>query len=94
MLWPPRSLRTYCVTSDSSLFGLGAVLVQHEDENNEHPIAYASRKLLPRERKFSTFEKETLAVVWALKTFERYIHNRRDRSKLSAVVEHYINSKP
>ena len=49
-------------------------MVQHDDDNNEHPIVYASRKFLPRERNFSTIEKETLAVVWALNTFERYIY--------------------
>ena len=49
-------------------------MVEHDDDNNEHTIAYASRKLLPREHNFSTIEKETLAVVWALKTFERYMY--------------------
>ena len=74
VLWPPQPLRPYCVKSDASPFGLGAVLVQHDDDNNEHPIAYASRKLLPRERNFSTIEKEILAVVWELKTCEWYIY--------------------
>ena len=36
VLWPPQPLRPYCVKSDASLFGLGAVLVQHDDDNNEH----------------------------------------------------------
>ena len=59
VLWPPQPLRPYCVKSDASLFGLEAVLVQHDDDKNEHPIASASMKLLPRKRNFSTIEKET-----------------------------------
>ena len=59
----PQPLRPYCVRYDASPFGLGAVLVQHDDDNDDHPIACVSRKLLPRERNFSTIEKETLGVV-------------------------------
>ena len=36
--------------------GLGAVLSQ-TDEGDEHPVAYASRKLLPHEVNYSTIER-------------------------------------
>ena len=43
--------------------GLGAMLSQLEENGEEHPIAFASRKLLPREKNYSVNEKECLAIV-------------------------------
>lgn len=41
-------------------------------KNIERPVAYASRKLLDRERKMSTIERELLSIVWALNHFQQY----------------------
>ena len=38
-----------------------------------HPVAYVSRKLLDRETRYSTIEKECLAIVWTLKKLDRYL---------------------
>ena len=46
---------------DASERGIGTVLCQR-DEEGEHPIAYASRKLLPRETRLAVVEKECLAL--------------------------------
>ena len=34
------------------------MLSQKDDEGYDHPVAYYSRKLLPREEQYSTIEKE------------------------------------
>lgn len=43
---------------------MGAVLLQEYDER-QHPVWYASRKVLPREPGYSAIERECLAVIWA-----------------------------
>ena len=47
-----------------------------EENGDEHPIAYASCKLQPRETKYSAIEKECLAIVWALKYFKYYLYGQ------------------
>jgi len=39
----------------------------------EHPIAYFSRKLLPREQRYSTVEKECLAIKLSVEAFKVYL---------------------
>ena len=48
---------------------IGAVLSQIDEYGKERPVAYARRKPLPCETKYSTTKKECLAIVWALKQF-------------------------
>ena len=62
--------------TDASDVGIGAVLSQLDENSEEHRIAYASRKLQPRETKYSAVEKECLAIVWALKYFKYYLYGQ------------------
>lgn len=63
----------FVLETDASLQGLGAVLGQRQSDSHVHPIAYASRSLQPHESNYDITELETLAVVWAVKTFRPYI---------------------
>ncbi len=49
------------------------MLSQLQDDGVDRPIAFFSRKLLPRERNYSTVEKECLGIVAALKHFEVHL---------------------
>ncbi|XP_040195045.1 uncharacterized protein LOC120928035 [Rana temporaria] len=76
ILAAPDANKRFVVHTDASMFGLGAVLSQVGDDGKEHPVAYLSRKLLPREVGYAAVEKECLALVWALKKLQPYVYGR------------------
>ena len=61
----PKLDRAFFLRTDASSTGIGAVLLQ-EEEDVFHPVSFASRKLLDRERNYSTIERECLAIVWSV----------------------------
>lgn len=79
VLRPPHWEQEFILQVDASNRGLGAILSQQDKEGLEHPIAYASRKLQPREEKLSTTEKECLGIVWAVELFRYYLFGRKFR---------------
>ena len=68
----PRLDLPFVLQTDASSTGLGAVLLQ-EFEDSLHPVCFASRKLLDREKRYSTIERECLAIVWAVHRFVRFL---------------------
>lgn len=68
----PDYSKKFVLTTDASNYAIGAVLSQ---EN--HAICYASRTLNEHECKYSTIEKELLAIVWATKYFRPYLYGRK-----------------
>ena len=62
--------------TDASNLGIGGVLSQYDDEGKDHPIAYYSKKLLPRECNYSTIEKECLAIKLTVEHFQVYLLGR------------------
>ena len=54
---------------------VGAALLQ-EHPDGVFPVKYASKKLLPRECRYSVIERECLAIVIAMKKFEKYLYGK------------------
>ena len=61
ILQAPNFSQAFIVQVDASNMGLGAVLTQGEGEA-ESPVLFISRKLSDRKQRYSTVEKETLAI--------------------------------
>ncbi len=67
--------KDFILQTDVSGCGIGAVLTQNfEDE--ERPVAFFSKKLLPVQTRYTATEKEGLAVVKAIQHFEFYLYGR------------------
>ena len=60
--------KPFTVVSDAFDFAVGAVLLQ-----DDHPVAYASRKLNSAELNYPTGEKELLGVKYSLEQFRHYL---------------------
>lgn len=75
VLKSPDFTKEFVVQVDASAVGIGAVLAQGE-AGEERPIAYLSKKLLPREARYSTVEKEGLAIKWASESLRYYLLGR------------------
>lgn len=72
VLIAPDFTQPFALQTDASDAALGAVLLQ-EVKGILHPVAYHSSKLNIHQRRYSTIEKELLAIVSAIQKFECYI---------------------
>ena len=76
LLNSPDFNRKFILQTDASERGTGAVLSQLDERGQEHPVAFFSRKLLPREERYSTIEKECLAIKFGIQAFKVYLLER------------------
>jgi hypothetical protein len=67
----PDPTKRYIVDTDASQFAVGATISQ-EYPDGRHPIAYFSKSLLPAERNYNIYDRELLAIIYAVKAF-RYL---------------------
>ena len=72
----PDLTKPYILYTDASNYCLGAIPGQVQ-EGREHVIAYASRLMIPREKRYGITEKEALAVIFACEKFCKYLRGRK-----------------
>src|ERR1700722_3321998 len=74
----PDYTRPFYIVCDASDFGLGAVLEQEDIETgNRYAVAYWSRSLQPRERKYTVTQREALAAVEAIRQFKHHVYGQQ-----------------
>lgn len=71
----PNFEEVFYVTTDASDVAIGAVLSQDELPN-DRPIFFYSKTLSECQKRYSTIQKELLAIVEAIKAFRVYLYGR------------------
>lgn len=88
----PRFDKKFVVETDASGKGIGAVLMQ-----DGQPLAYISRHLKGKQLALSIYEKELLAVIFAVQKWRHYLLTqhfiiRTDQRSLKYVLEQRLNT--
>ena len=64
----PDPTKCYIVDTDASQYAVGAVIAQ-DFSDGRHPIVYFSKTLSPIERNYDIYDRELLAIIYAVKAF-------------------------
>lgn len=64
----PDYSKPFIIETDASGIGIRAVLMQ-----NSHPIAYISKSLAPRHQAMSVYDRELLALLFAVTKWSHYL---------------------
>ena len=66
--------KPFCLETDASKEGLGAVHLQESDDGQYHPVAFASQELRGGEPKYHSSKLKFLALKWAVtEQFHEYL---------------------
>ena len=72
LLNAPRGNGMFVIATDASNYGVGAALLQIQDQDLV-VLEFASKTLTGVERRWPTYEKEAYAIRWAIHRFEDYV---------------------
>ena len=73
----PDWSKPFHVHTDASKLGVGAVLMQGDDQHRLRPLQYASQAFSPTQQRWDTPEQELYAVKWAVEQWRPYLLERK-----------------
>jgi hypothetical protein len=85
---------TFHVHVDASKIALGVILVQLGAGDLDHPIGFASMKLLESKKNYNTTEREAMAMVYALQKFRHYLLGKHFKMFTIHYSLKYLVNKP
>jgi len=84
VLASPDHSKPFILQTDASDQGVSGILSQEQDDGSEKPIAFFSQKLTSTEKKYTTTEKECLAVLLLVEKFRCYVEG----TKFEVITDH------
>jgi len=85
--------RPFLIECDASNYGIGAALLQQQDDGSLRPIAFAGRALKPQEETYGISEKECMAMVYALQQFNIYTAGHKVEIKTDHAALTWLQDK-
>ena len=64
------------MAGDASQYGIGAVILHVYPNEDEFPVAYASKTLSSAERNYPQIEREALSLIYGFCKFHQYLYAR------------------
>ena len=77
LLHYPDWYKPFHVHTDASKLGVGAVLIQEDDQHYLRPLQCASQAFSPTQQRWDTREQELYAVKWAVEQWRPYLLGRK-----------------
>ncbi|XMA14720.1 hypothetical protein WAI453_007511 [Rhynchosporium graminicola] len=71
---------------DASIVALAGIISQRQEDTHLHPIAFYSRKFIPAEINYTTFDQELLAIVESMKHWRHYLEGAQH--KVTVISDH------
>ena len=82
ILLHPNQQKQYILECDASNVAIGSILLQYDDDNKLHPIAYYSRSLNSAEINYSITDKELLAIRDSFSTWRHLLLGAKYKIKV------------
>ncbi|GBO14202.1 Retrovirus-related Pol polyprotein from transposon 17.6 [Araneus ventricosus] len=73
VLYSPDFTKPFIVQCDDSNIGVGVVLSQINEKEEEHPIMFLSKKFSKTEQNYSTTERECASIIFAVQKLRCYL---------------------
>jgi hypothetical protein len=82
VLLQPDQTKPFEVEVDTSNYAIGAVLMQRNDENILHPVAFFSKTMNKAQRNYDVYNRELLGLRETLRTWRPYLHQAKHKVKV------------